>query len=452
MYKKIVRLLLFLVILGGFIPSTVNSEMITIKKVPHILSERKVKSGSVQMVSIDLKNIVPQNIHKKSGSNKNVSGTVTSKDMVKGQKRIYQGPDIRVGLLVGQQEVTVKVLNSLQIKSDKKRFGVYQRGEILTINRAAKGVQINKKSFPSTVYLEPTTMEPSFSLKGQVYRGLLKIRPSTIEGKVNIINVVPLEIYLQGVIPCEVIPSWAMDAIKAQAVAARTYAMYHKNGYEAAGYDVTDDIRSQVYRGYSAETGSTNRAVQQTKGEILTYQGKVIDALFHANGGGYTENSENVWGTYIPYLRGVKEERSKEVNNVWNKTISLATFIKSLANNGYNVGQIKGITLSHLSVGNNKSKDRGVSGRVKYIVIIGNKGEKRITGNDIQSIFGLKSTLFDISIKGKDLIFTGYGFGHGLGLSQWGAEALASKYGNGKDYYKKILSHYFVETKIEKIY
>lgn len=85
-------------------------------------------------------------------------------------------------------------------------------------------------------------------------------------------------------------------------------------------------------------------------------------------------------------------------------------------------------------------------------MIIGNKGEKRITGNDIQSIFGLKSTLFDISIKGKNLIFAGYGFGHGLGLSQWGAEALASKYGDGKDYYKKILSHYFVETKIEKIY
>ena len=82
----------------------------------------------------------------------------------------------------------------------------------------------------------------------------------------------------------------------------------------------------------------------------------------------------------------------------------------------------------------------------------GSKGKKDVTGDQMRSLFGLNSTLFDLKVKGKDLIITGYGSGHGLGLSQWGAEAMAAKNGDGKDYYKKILTHYFTDTKIEKIY
>ena len=103
-------------------------------------------------------------------------------------------------------------------------------------------------------------------------------------------------------------------------------------------------------------------------------------------------------------------------------------------------------------MGNNKAKDRGVSGRVKTMEITGKSGRKIIPGEVIQRTFDLDSTLFFFFLKGKNLIITGGGFGHGLGLSQWGAEAMAEKNGDGKEYYKKILLHYFTGSKIEKIY
>ena len=165
------------------------------------------------------------------------------------------------------------------------------------------------------------------------------------------------------------------------------------------------------------------------------------------------ENSENVWGSVIPYLRGVKEESSTYLMTPWKKTMTMASFTKSLENAGYKIGDLKSIKLSHLKKGEaNHSSDRGISGRVKSVVFVGKKGRATVSGERLQRLYGLDSTLFDISAKGKELTITGYGYGHGLGLSQWGAEAMAEKHGDGKNYYKTILSHYFTGTKIEKIY
>mgnify|MGYP000848581624 FL=1 len=99
-----------------------------------------------------------------------------------------------------------------------------------------------------------------------------------------------------------------------------------------------------------------------------------------------------------------------------------------------------------------KTSDRGVSGRVKQVVFVGSKGQKIITGNALRDMYGLRSTLFDFNIEGKNLVINGYGFGHGLGMSQWGAEAMARKHDDDKEYYKTILSHYYKGTDIKKIY
>lgn len=449
MNQKYIKQGCLIFFIGWVSTLSVQAETIPLKRVNHVSSGIEQATVIGHMNPIDLKSLLNKE-KGKAGIKKqreSMGGTKTEES-----KKMYAGPDILVGLLTGQTEIYIRTKVPFQIENNRQRYGVYKANSDLRIRRSRAGVEINGTEYKGTVWLNPGHMDPSFSLKGNTYRGKIKICPSTIEGKVNVINSVPLEIYLQGVVPCEIVPSWSMDAIKAQAVAARTYALYHRNGYEAAGYDVTDDTRSQVYRGYSAEAGTTNRAVKETEGEIMTYQGKPIDALFHANGGGYTENSEDVWGSYIPYLRGVKEEKSSTVSQSWNKTISLSDFSEALLRAGYHVGKIRGITLSHLTMGSRTLKDRGISGRVKYIEITGTRSKERITGSAMQTLFGLKSTLFDVSVRGKDLIFTGYGFGHGLGLSQWGAEALAAKYGNGKDYYRKILAHYFTGIKIEKIY
>lgn len=357
------------------------------------------------------------------------------------------GPTIEVGLLSGQKEASVKLLADCTAEADGKTWQTFKRGETLSVSRSGKSIVIGGKKKEGPVYLRASGSAAAFSVKGNTYRGDMKLIPSAYSDGVTVVNAVSMEEYLCGVVPSEVSPSWHTDALRAQAVAARTYAMYHRDGYRNAGYDVTDDTRSQVYRGTSVEAAATDQAIKDTAGEVITYDGKPIDAVFHSNGGGYTENSENVWGSRVPYLRGVAEESSSVLDKAWTKTVTTDAFGKAAG-----VGTLKSIELSKLKKGQTKAKDRGISGRVISVKVTGSKGTKTLTGDDVQSAFGLSSTLFDISVKGKNVNITGYGAGHGLGLSQWGAEAMAAKKGNGKDYYKTILTHYFTGTKIEKIY
>lgn len=369
------------------------------------------------------------------------------KDEMSRLKPGERGPVIEVGLLSGQASVQVKCLGDSEARAGGKTWQSYKKGQTLSISRSGSDVVINGKKKKGPVYLSAKKDDgAAFSVKGNSYRGDIKLLPSAYSSGITVVNAVPMEEYLCGVVPSEVSPSWHEDALKAQAVAARTYAMYHRDGYRDAGYDVTDDTRSQVYRGTAVETTATNNAIAATAGELVTSGGKAIDAVFHSNGGGYTENSENVWGSQISYLRGVKEESSSVVDQPWTKTVSVAEFQKVLG-----IGDLKKIELSKLKKGPMKVKDRGVSGRVKSFTVEGSKGRKTVTGDQMKSWFGLGSTLFDLKVKGKNLVITGYGAGHGLGLSQWGAEAMASKHG-GKDYYKKILTHYFTGTKVEKVY
>lgn len=348
---------------------------------------------------------------------------------------------IEVGLQSGS-ELSLTGLSAFHVEAGIS-LGSYPAGTRLTISKSGNGLSVNGKSAGAKIYFKSSGSGAAFAVKGNQYRGVIKAIASP--SGVTLVNQVSMEDYLKGVVPCEIVPSWQMDAIKAQAVAARTYAMFHKNGYRSAGYDVTDDTRTQVYRGVSAETEATNRAVMETAGEVVTYGGSPIDAVFHASGGGYTENCENVWGSAVPYLKGVPEDKYA---TPWKKTISLSSFMKMA-----DVGKLKGIKLSALHIGEaHKTSDRGISGRVKSVTLVGSKGNRVVSGNRLQQIYDLNSTLFDLSVSGNQLVITGYGYGHGLGLSQWGAEAMAEKHGGAKDYYKTILTHYFTGTKVEKIY
>lgn len=382
---------------------------------------------------------------KKTTSQKAVASSPSRKEDSIAIKR-GKSPEVEVGLL-SAGEVSLTGLTAFHAESNGKTLENYKSGTKLSITRSGNTLLVNGKKAGNAVYFSPKENAPAFSVKGNHYRGRMKAVPSPWGSSVTLVNVVSMEDYLQGVVPCEIVPSWKIDAIKAQAVAARTYAMFHKNGYRSSGYDVTDDTRSQVYQGAGVETESTNRAVRETAGEIVTYGNKPIDAVFHSSGGGYTEDCENVWGSSIPYLKGVPEVKYA---TPWSKTVSLSSFTNTLAGSGF---KVKGIKLSKLRIGEaHRSNDRGVSGRVKHVMLIGKNGSKTISGDKIQSLYDLNSTLFDLSVKGNNIVITGYGYGHGLGLSQWGAEAMAEKEGDGRDFYKKILTHYYSGTKVEKVY
>lgn len=443
MNKKILSYLLLPLAISACLPVASQAESIPVQRKAVVIS-RNNRDTKVTSLSERL-----EAARKKAKEEASVQSRDRSSEQGRDKKETSQkkeklGPDVEVGLL-SASAADITALDDFRAEVNGKTVKKYKNGTRLSISRSGKNVVINGKKMGDKVYLVTGKTAPSFQVKGNRYRGMMKLIPSTWGTGVTVVNVVPMELYIQGVVPREIVPTWKIDAVKAQAVAARTYAVYHKNGFRSAGYDVTDDTRSQVYGGVSAETEATNRAVRETAGEVVTYGGKPIDALFHSSGGGYTENSENVWGSMVPYLRGVKEEYT---GNPWTKTVSLDSFARSMG-----IGKLKSISLSKLKIGSShKAKDRGISGRVKTIDVKGKKGMKTITGEKMQGMYGLSSTLFDISIKGKNLIIKGYGYGHGLGLSQWGAQAMAEKHGDGKDYYKKILTHYFTGTKIEKLY
>lgn len=288
--------------------------------------------------------------------------------------------------------------------------------------------------FENTIRLSPTEDGHLF-IGIRPYRGLLELR-RTPSGRLTIINEVDLEEYLYGVLKMEVDPQWPADALKAQAVAARTLALQSMNRFATEGYDVRATTDTQVYGGISAEDPHTTAAVEDTRGEIMTYQGTPIFAAYHSDSGGYTENSEFVWGGRYPYLQAVPDPYSTGApNHEWIVRMDLPAFEERLRKAGRPVNGITGIEIVEVTP----------SGRVGLVRITGAHGVLTIKGTDLRAILGtdlLRSTLFIVRTTPDEqplVEFLGRGSGHGVGLSQWGARGMA---GAGQTY-QKILSYYY---------
>lgn len=255
----------------------------------------------------------------------------------------------------------------------------------------------------------------------------------------NVVVNIELEEYIKGVTYAEMPASFEIEALKAQAVAARTYT-YRKIGQRThESGDICDNpAHCQAFREKDENSNyeKVSNAVDATKGEIITYNGNIINALFHASSGGKTENVEDVWNSNkIEYLSSVESPGEEALmkdfitevvfykNDFANK---LETFDKNFKYNG----EIEAI-------------NRNSSGRVKSIKI----GNKEFSGTEIRSIFGLRSSNFEIQIEDDEIRFVVKGYGHGVGLSQWGAQAMAINKAN----YKDILLHYYLGTQIQLI-
>lgn len=313
------------------------------------------------------------------------------------------------------------------------------------------------------------------------YRGTLRI---IYDGSyIKVLNKVSLEDYVKGVLPSEMSPSWNMEALKAQAVAARTFALYSKSRQHSAssGYELCNSSHCQVYCGSGKETASTNQAVDATYGQVMYSDNQVIYAAFHSSSGGATENSENVWGNYMPYLRSVTDDDSKSPYHDWTARFTVAQMEQKLASSGKGVGSLQSLAMVPVS-GSGALTARSSSGRAYGIRFTGSSGNITLTGEQARSIFGLKSALFNIRtertassslaaksagssnaisaapkamsntamrLQGVDsIVFEGHGFGHGLGLAQYGADAMAA----AGSTYDQILHHYYTDVVIQEIY
>lgn len=380
-------------------------------------------------------------------------GTTVQAMSVAGEEFVAaNGPPIAVGIARGCSVATVGAQGEFTVFDGVKKWKSFPAGTSVRVTRIGDVLHVNGTPVGKTVYVRGRG-DDVVTYDETPYRGILRLIPTVGAGGVTVVNEVSLESYLCGVVPKEVSPSWERNALRAQAVAARSYALAHRGTYGAQGFDVVDTIASQVYGGLSAETERTTRAVRDTRGEVLVYDGRPIDAMFFAHGGGYTEDSENIWGNAIPYLRAVQEPLNSYTKQPWKVTVSLRRLAAELTARGYDVGDIRKIQLSKLTKAPMKKADRGVSGRVKMIVIEGKKGKKIVSGNLFQQMFDLRSTMFDIQVgKGGTIDIIGYGYGHGLGLSQWGAQIMAQNRDDDPLYYRAILAHFYRNTELTNWY
>ena len=306
----------------------------------------------------------------------------------------------------------------------------------LEVKRARDGVCVNGRTVPGLVASAPVRV----TVNGKGYRGLLEV--TATERGLQVVNELPLEEYLIGLINCEISSAWPVEAVKAQAVIARSYAMYQKQARRGAPYQLESSVMDQVYEGCDVEDSRAARGVQETAGEVLTWEGKTIQAFYHSSCAGHTENSERVWGLSIPYLRGVPCQYCQQGNPVkWEQNMALKKVEGALRGAGYPVAGLRDL----------KVQGRNESGRVQDVAVFCAKGRVLVPGVAFRKALGygvVKSTNFELRVSGDDCLITGVGSGHGVGLCQWGAKQRAA---DGFSY-REILSYYYPGVTLTKGY
>lgn len=338
-----------------------------------------------------------------------------------------KGTRIRVLVYQGEEDVRIGSTADLIIKRMKDNKTLYK---VMKRTVVMKGDRI------STDYL--VASESGYvSVNNRFYRGMMKV--FVRNSKIHVINILSLESYLLSVVPSEILSSWPEEALKAQAVAARTYA-WHQMQKGNPLYDVTAGTGSQVYSGIEKEKGSTTSAVMATEDLVLTYKGKPVLALFHSTCGGKTADDSDVWnGGDIPYLKSVNcTWCSASKHYSWTDSLYLADIEKYIQKRYAKVKDIRKIAFD-------KRNDRVVMVRVEYA-----DGQLNIPGNTFRMLFPdktLRSLYFEAKSAGRKIVFQGHGWGHGVGMCQWGARGLALK---GKSY-RQILSYYYSDVSLSRI-
>ncbi len=426
--------------------------------------------------------------------------------------------------VLASTEPIIKVLiltdKNIRIRSDRS-IPLTIKGQRFS-SKKIKGLTLKKNSNKTTLFFDKNKQKlydlknnEKFEVKSSDRRGIWvgkkryagKLKIYIRDNEILVVNVLGIERYLSSVVGSEMPAKWPLEALKAQAIASRTYALKQKRN---PLYDIDSTNKNQVYIGLEARTYKTKRAVESTRALVLIYKNKLINSLFHSSSAGMTENSQDVWKNEYPYLSSVKDFDKNNPKLRWNKKFSNSQLQKLFPN----IGEIKQIEI--LNVTN--------TGRVKNARILGDYGTYQITGVDMRKRMNLKSTLvrfkfiednetkssnenpkllltnslekkplthivrvgdtlidiadqYEVSVEDivdlnkiknsslinigqrllvprnslnsssleKILIVSGYGSGHGVGMSQWGARYMAKK----GEKAKAILKHFYKGVEIK---
>lgn len=360
------------------------------------------------------------------------------------------------------------------VEEDKINIKMYYIDDEATITVSEEGTLVcnNVDTGSNTIDFYGNT--DFITCQNRQYRGYITLVLNA--NGILIINNVGHDKYLYGVVGREMSEGFPIEALKAQAVAARNYAVVNKKRHSSEGFDLCNGVHCQAYGGVSAEGESVCRAVDETAGKVLLYKGSVVECYYFSSDGGHTENSENVWVAELGYLKGKSDpyENAYEIPNYnWSVTFTAEQIENTLAQRGIKIGKITDVNITEYSE----------NGYAKKMVITGTDGEKEYSKDNIRAALPnqLRSNLFSLtkggeealatvltangkkeitvskstvlSVDGKTVIgggtngeytFVGKGYGHGVGMSQYGAKGMAEK---GFTYID-ILKFYYTDTEI----
>ncbi|NLD47203.1 MAG: SpoIID/LytB domain-containing protein [Clostridiaceae bacterium] len=404
--------------------------------------------------------------------------------------------EIWTGFYLSEDDAKKSILYSLDPTLGKDDYNIVppsptrivagsKNGEVMLMfdsNKGAFQLRPNPKASPMVFRLDNDDKKR--------YRGELEVK--RLSGSdMTLVNVVPMDQYLYGVVPYEIGAGSHPEALKAQAVSARTYTINNLSKYARLGFNLCTTTYSQVYKGINGETAATNKAVDDTKGKIVTYKGKPAAVFYFSSSGGRTEDVKNVWGSEdYPYLVSVEDkyESGNSWHYNWEVTYTAQKLKQIMTERGFKLGDIKSVEITK----------RSEAGRAIEIVVRGASDERTYKNGATRSFLSLDSQWYDITsdadvsmigsdeeirkiqLAGKKVAtaqgvkevsnsaksaiiissskeekkvpfvptvytFTGKGWGHGVGMSQEGAKGMAN---NGYDY-EQILKHYFTGTKVE---
>lgn len=401
---------------------------------------------------------------------------------------------IRVGIVVGQATAELSCEDEFTVRDSAGKTTTMPKGKYFIHVQQGKLFFDDNNEFGNEAFVAAAAGKRSPQINKRSYKGDFQLRAEQGD-KLLVVNRLPLENYLASVLPAKTMVVWPDEVIKAQAVAARSYAM-HKMEQSKNAYALLATDKELPYEGTGKriEKSAVTKLIQATKGQYLAdAYGRAIEAVTTSSTGGRTESALNLWGTPVSYLQSVEDYDSDSPEYTWERRVSPAFLEGLLAQRGYAAGKLTSIRLSPLD---DAGVDRTPTGRVKYIILSGEAATVKISGDELVELLGLNSALFeletgtpvpetlkvpiedyygmeigskDIDIKvneskkpvwknlvrsyhllggGKEekIIFHGKGKGSGLGLSAWGARGMANA--DAKTTYKTILAHYYPGAKL----
>ena len=401
-------------------------------------------------------------------------------------------PESRTSIVFSVSD-SFKIVNDKNIKITSGKAGevwkaVLEKKQAYLIPPTGKKIPF-KKELTIIALSNDATKEPTFILKDiltgagmtwmnlsdKEYRGQLQIIHNYSLNTLVPVNIVPLDAYLLGVIASEMPTGFPLNALRAQAVLARTYALKHIGKHKSYGFDLCDSQNCQVYGGVLAESEGGNEAVISTLGKILQYEGKPIESVFSANTGGMTQSSKNAGWSDVPYLQPVSDYKQFTPENIepyqfkellqypqeayskYDKNVSLAAFRWTRVVDVNDLQEI--IKRKKKDIGKIVAllvQARSESGYVSRLLVKGTKGElvlnkENVIRNNL-SLAMLRSSYFIIEPNYekrqlKYFVFYGGGWGHGVGFDQTGAAGRAEEGQN----YQTILQHYFPLATLQDI-